>query len=407
MIRKLLVLALASIASVSAQASACNESEVTITTQADLDNLASCSTFGGNIILAETLGSAALNGIQEIMGNLVCSNNTQIASISAPQLTTIGGAFTLNGLTILTDLVFPVLETVGSINWITLPAVSQLTFTNGVTNCSNVLISDTDLTTLDGINLSSVSNLQINNNLNLDEITMGLTSISYQADISYNGNTAVAFPDLLWAHNLTLQGISSISTPMMSVVNASYLLISNDFESFSAPNLTSVGGVAIEKNQDLRRISFPQLTTVGAAGIEIANNTDLESFTFPKVTSVAGAIILDGDFFNASFPALNVVRGAVSIDSEGDFDCSAFDSLNSSGNIRGNDYRCEAASSSTSVVPTSTAAATSSSAEATTTEASNSASTAASSSSAGAASTSSSSYALSGLVAIAIFLGIF
>ncbi|KAK9236522.1 hypothetical protein V1525DRAFT_406826 [Lipomyces kononenkoae] len=355
MLRQVFLSALAIASVAHAATSVCNQTSITANAQSDLDNLSGCTTFGGDIILSPTLATATINGIQTISGNLICTNNTQITSITAPSLQTIGGTFQLHELTILNTLSFPRLTSVGSIDWVTLPAVSGLGFTTGVSSCEDVYISDTDLNTLSGLSLTTVSKLDINNNLNLNVINMGLTEASYQIDISFNGNTAVSFPSLVWAYNLTLQDVSSISTPSLSVVNASYLLISNVFSSFSAPNLTTVGGLSIDENQSLTNMSFPKLTTVGGSGLQVANNTKLTSISgFPSLTTVNGALDLEGNFTSASFPSLNLVRGAVNVDSNQNFDCSSFNSLNSKGGIRGNDYKCAAASSTTSIALSAT-----------------------------------------------------
>ncbi|KAK9375949.1 uncharacterized protein V1513DRAFT_441340 [Lipomyces chichibuensis] len=360
MFQKLFLSALAIASIANAATNVCNETSITANVQSDLDNLSGCTTFGGDIILSPTLSTATINGIQNISGSLICNNNTQITSISAPLLRSIGGTFQLSQLTILNTLSFPRLSSVGTIDWVTLPAVSGLSFTTGVTSCQDITISDTDLTSLTGINLTTVSKLDINNNLNLNDIEMGLTEATYQVDISFNGQTAVSFPYLQWAYNLTFQNVHSVDTPVLSVVNASYLLIKNVFSSISAPNLTTVGGLSIDENLSLTNMSFPKLTTIGGSGLQISNNTRLSSIGgFPNLSTVNGAIVLDGDFTNATFPSLTLVRGAVNIDSDDDFDCSSFNSLNSNGGIRGNDYKCAAASTTTSVALSATAAASS------------------------------------------------
>ncbi|KAK9456234.1 hypothetical protein V1511DRAFT_457269 [Dipodascopsis uninucleata] len=401
--------ALALAAVVNAATNVCSEAERTATTDADLANLSGCTTLSGNLILAETLTSATLTGIEQITGNLICSNNSQITSISAPSLNSIGGTFTLNQLTVLATLSFPVLTSVGAINWITLPGVDSLDFNTGVNKCDSVYISDTSLNSLDGINLTTITTLELNNNLNLDDVEMGVTSVSNMLDISFNGNTAVSFPSLQWANNLTFQDVSSISTPSLNTVNSTYQLINNTFTSLQAPNLTSVGGISVESNNKLTNISFPKLKTVGSAGLEIANNTKLTDLSgFPILSSISGALILDGDFVNASFPELTLVRGAVTIESEDDFDCSEFNDMNSSGSIRGNDYKCEAASTtSTSALTSATGSASSSgSVAATTTTAASTSSSATSTSAASANVVSTSGFAFSAVIA-ALFFGIF
>ncbi|KAK9369292.1 hypothetical protein V1509DRAFT_483179 [Lipomyces kononenkoae] len=407
MLRQLFLSALAIASVANAAASVCNETSITANAQSDLDNLSGCTTFGGDIILSPTLATATINGIQTINGNLICTNNTQITSITAPVLQTIGGTFQLQELTILNSLNFPRLTSVGSINWVTLPAVSGLGFTTGVTSCQDVYISDTDLNTLNGLSLTSVSKLDLNNNLNLNVVNMGLTEATYQVDISYNGNTAISFPNLVWAYNLTFQDVSSISTPSLAVVNASYLLISNVFSSFSAPNLTTVGGLSIDDNMSLTNMSFPKLTTVGGSGLQVANNTKLTSISgFPNLSTINGALDLEGNFTSASFPSLNLVRGAVNVDSNQNFDCSSFNSLNSNGGIRGNDYKCAAAFSTTSIALSATGTPSSRSTNSVSTT--GSASTAATSKSAAAPNlvVSSSGITFSAVLA-AVFFGIF
>ncbi|KAK9480517.1 hypothetical protein V1514DRAFT_350388 [Lipomyces japonicus] len=417
MLTKSFVAALALFASVhgaSSTTNVCTEDERTANSQADIDNLSGCSTLEGNLILASTLGSATINGIVNITGNLIATNNSQITSIVAPSLATIGGEFELNVLTVLSTLSFPALTSVGSINWVTLPSVGGLDFTTGINSSDNVYISDTGLSSLDGINLTTVDNFELNNNLNLDDVEMGVKSVSNHIDISFNGNTAVSFPSLVWANNLTFQDVSSLTTPYLSTVNASYLLINNTFTSVAAPNLTTVGGLYVQDNKQLTNISFPALKTVGSAGIEVSNNTDLEKFSFPVVQTVVGAIVLDGDFEEASFPKLTVVRGAVSIDSTGDFNCTDFNDLNSSGGIRGNDYKCEAAS--TTSTSSGTATATSSVASATSADATTTSTSVATTAAAAAATTThkssagelagASTFVIGGAIT-AFFLGLF
>ncbi|KAK9463452.1 uncharacterized protein V1516DRAFT_661583 [Lipomyces oligophaga] len=424
MISKSVLSVLALAASVYAQTS-CNATSLTAFTQADLDKISSCEVFSGNIILSPpTTGvSFSINGVQEIGGSLTCTSNANLTSLSAASLETIDGTFDLTEVTQLGTLNFPRLATVGAINWVTLPSIQSLTFTTGVTNCQDILISDTSLSTLDGISLTQVARLEVNNCLDLDEISMPLQYVTDAVDISYNGATNVTFPSLVWANNLTFQDVSSISTPKLSTVNASYIIISNTMKSFVSKNLTSVGGLSVSKNDALTSLSFPNLETIGTAGLEISNNTKLVDISgFPKLTSVSGAIVLAGDFDNATFPDLDLVRGAVTIESTGDFDCSDFDDMKENREIRGNDYVCSAASTSTSASLTASATESGSSSEVTSdatttsdsssetssTAASATSAAASSSSSAGAAivGTSTSGVAFGGLIA-AIFFGIF
>jgi hypothetical protein len=329
-----------------------------------LDNISSCTSFDGDITLDPSLTTATINGVVNITGSLSVSNSSTLNSISAPTLESIGDTFNINIATTLETLNFPVLTSVGSINWLSLPQLSAITFPQEVTNATNVVISDTGLTSLNGINVQNVATFNINNNRALQAVTVGLQTVTNALSISFNGNAVQAsFPDLLWANNATFQDLSSISLPNITAVNNSLGFVNNSIPGLSLPQLKTVGqSLFIVANNQLTNISFPKLSTIGG-GFQIANNTDLNTIMgFPKVSSVGGAIDFVGNFSSAALPALDVVRGGVDIESDNkNFNCSAWNQAHDNGDIQGNSYVCKAASSSTSVAITATGSSTGSS----------------------------------------------
>jgi hypothetical protein len=317
-----------------------------------LDSIASCQTFSADINISGTLGNAVINGVQKLSGNLNVNNATSLGSLAAPSLESISDSFSLSALTILSTLSFPKLTSVGSINWVTLPALSGLQFNSVVTSAANIYISDTGLTSLDGIDIEDVGTFNINNNRFLNDVTVNLKTISNSLDISFNAQqVSASFPALQWANNITFRDVSSVSLPNITNVNASLGFINNTFPGLSLPQLQNVGGsLAIVSNSKLSNISFPVLETIGG-GFLIANNSDLPSVLgFPSVKSVGGAIDFTGDFNSAELPGLNLVKGGVNIDSNSDsFNCSSWNDAHSNGDIQGDSYVCKGASSSTSV----------------------------------------------------------
>jgi hypothetical protein len=220
-----------------------------------------------------------------------------MTGLSGADLNSIGGAFELQGLTILSTLGFPSLTSVKSINWIDLPGLQELTFTQGVSTANDVVISDTQLNSLTGINLQTVENININNNPYLTLINTQITNVTQSFTIDANAqNLKVELPNLIFAFNMTLRNISSISIPSLESVNTTLGFYGDYLTSIMAPNLTSVGGdLAIVANAELTNISMPELTTVGG-GLTIANNSALLTIDGFSSLKTTGAINMSGNF---------------------------------------------------------------------------------------------------------------
>jgi hypothetical protein len=318
----------------------CDGPTTTITTSSDAQALQDCSTIKGDVVISSSAsGTIAINGVQQITGNLSCQNAGQLTELSADQLGTIGGIFSLSNLTILSTLAFSSLNSVNEIEWVGLPALQGLNFPQGVSQAQNVLISNTQLNTLSGIELTTVGNIDINNNpylntVNVNEIINITGTLNFAANYKELG---ITFDNLQQANNMTFRNVSSISMPSLSLVNGSLGLISDTFQSFSAPNLTSTGGaLAFVDSPNLSNISMPQLKEVGG-GFLIANNSALLSIDgFPKLQTIVGALDFAGDFNNASLPALKDVRGGLNIQtSSTTFDCTPFENDKSNSVVKG------------------------------------------------------------------------
>lgn len=133
----------------------CSGPSITITTSEDASAIANCRTYDGDVIISsQASGQISINGVGAITGDLRCTNASQLTSISADQLATIGGRFDLQELQIMSTLAFTYLNGVNTINWIALPALQALNFGGqGVTRANNVYISNTGLTDLKGSTL--------------------------------------------------------------------------------------------------------------------------------------------------------------------------------------------------------------------------------------------------------------
>lgn len=245
-------------------------------------------------------GSISLDGIQTIGGSLICHDAVNLTSLSGENLRSIGKNFDLEGLITLSTLDFPSLKQVDTISWSALPALQQLTFTAKIDQAKTVVITNTQLNSLDGIDLQEVDTFNVNNNQYLKSVDLQLANVSTSLNVEANGQDLEAsFPNLIWAFNITFRNCSDISIPSLQSVNGSIGFFDNYFTNLSAPNLTSTGtngAVVFVSNSKLTTIDLPLLKTVGGT-FQIANNSALQIVNgTPNLQVVAGAIDFTGSF---------------------------------------------------------------------------------------------------------------
>jgi len=287
-----------------------NSATLTIAKSADAVPLASCTTYSGSVAIPTDLSDApdgnghtslSVNGVQAITGNLTVQNAVTLASLSFGDLKSIGG-LSLGGLTVLSELSMNSLSTLTSMNFTALPALQQLSFgTTGLTKATSVLITNTGLGSLQGINnLDSVSGFNVNNNPSLQNISLQVTSIKGSLDIEANdgfqSGLSTSFPMLQTAMNMTFRNCSSVDLPSLANVTDDLGFYGNTMQSFAAPNLTTVGGLIFVDNTQLTNISIPGLISVNGS-YQIANNTQLLKINgFTKLATVGGALDFNGNF---------------------------------------------------------------------------------------------------------------
>lgn len=269
-----------------------------IENQSDAEGLASCSTVKGDIsVSSDFSGSLSLSGVEKIDGDLTINNATQLTSFSADSVSEITGTFKLASLTTLSNLAFPKLDSVGSLDLKVLPALESLSFDTGVTTAGDVYIYDTKLGSLDGISLETVGAFDIENNRYLKTVNVNNLK-NATGDITFASNydaLEIELPNLGDGKNLTCRNISSISVPSLKKLSGSLGFYGTDFKSFIAPNLTSTGDLVFMNNKKLSNISMSRLEKVNG-GFQIARNDKLQEIDLPKLERVTGAIDFSGKF---------------------------------------------------------------------------------------------------------------
>ncbi|KAL4889055.1 GPI-anchored cell wall organization protein-domain-containing protein [Aspergillus ambiguus] len=348
-------------------ASDCGEGDtIKIENQSDADGYASCKTVKGNIEVNEHYsGDLNLNGIQEIDGSLTVDGAVNMTSLTGSSLESISSTFKLNGLTTLTTLSFGSLTSVDKLSFTALPELQTLDFSKGVSDATSVTITNTGLTSLDGISLKQVETFDITENTQLKTVNVNnLKNATGLINFAGNLNSLqIELPNLSGGQNMTFRNVSSVSIPSLKELSGQLGFWGDSFTSFAAPNLTETGDLVFVDNSKLSNISMPQLKTVNG-GFQIARNDKLSSIDFPKLAQVSGAIDFSGEFDEASLPALENVKGGFNMQSTGNFSCDSFKKLHSDKVIRGS-FKCEASTSNPTTKDGSSGSSTGSSASTT------------------------------------------
>ncbi|KAM9914921.1 hypothetical protein OXX69_000193 [Metschnikowia pulcherrima] len=331
--------------------SACSFKDFTATASSQVASVAACATAVGDILISgDAFGAIDITGVKQIYGDLRINGTQQATSFNAPTLQLVSGQLEISDATILSNVNLAQLTTVGTLVYNALPALESTGLTSGVTSAESILFTNTGLTSLSGINVYKLTTFEVSNNADIASIDSGLESVTDTLAINYNSDKVEVYLDQLTsAQNVIFQKIASLSVGNLTAVNGSLSLQSNTFEDFEFPVLTSVGNsLSIEQNDDLTEFDFPVLKTIGGA-LSIQDNSDLESFSFfPNLTSVGGSITIDGDFNNGTLPKLNKVSGGFNLTTTGELSCDSFIKLNSNGDIKGDKFYCEGASSTVS-----------------------------------------------------------
>lgn len=284
----------------------------TITASADATALASCTTYSGSVAIQTGLSTPTdtnghqqiqVDNLQKIDGNLTITGVPALAQISFGSLKEITGSCLFAFLSGLASVNMPALNSVKQLNLTALPVLQTLNFgTEGVTKAQSILITNTGLSSLDGLNnLESVDSIDINNNQALQNITMKkVISISKSLSIvdNYGLTTGlnVDFPLLQTAQNMTFRNCSDIKLPAIENVTEDLGFYGNAFVTFSANNLTTLGSLILDNNAQLTNATFSSLTSINESFL-ITENPEMHIVNgFQAVAVIGGTLDFSGNF---------------------------------------------------------------------------------------------------------------
>lgn len=268
-----------------------------ISSPEEATKIATCTTYSGHILIETPAPSIALDGIENLIGNLSVSDNHNTSDLSSSSLLTISGELLLFGAYALATISFPKLHSIGTLSLDDTPSLQKFEFDAGV-NVSNLSIWSynsihelkLNINYADRVSLSAIGN----KTFTLPLRTVGDLDVRWQSD-----NMLMEFPDLTWANDIDCIHCANISMPALTTVNGTY----SYYQSFNLPSnstlelpsLNAVNGeLRILSNDNISEVSFPKLFTVG--NLTIMENARLTSLNLGLLSTVDGFVNLTGDF---------------------------------------------------------------------------------------------------------------
>ncbi|CAM0140047.1 protoplasts-secreted [Umbelopsis sp. WA50703] len=294
------------------QAQSCSGQAI-ITSQADLDNIESCSSYDGTISIDGTnVESLDMDGIQRISGDLIMRNNDNLNSFNAPALQSIRGQLEMSNQTRLSQFTVPNLKNVSSITLAVLPQLDDVSFVNALSGLSTISIADTLVQSIQNPYITNLRQLRLTNNNNLTTIQLDkLSKVEGKLYVTANGPSCSAeFPKLTSIQSATFRNLNNINLPALTVSTQDISFNQNLAHDLKLDALISVGGsLIVVDNNELSNLTMSNLTTIGGA-FAVGNNTKLLAIDgFPKLQEVKGTVDFAGAFDKANIPALKNVRG--------------------------------------------------------------------------------------------------
>ncbi|KAF7729509.1 hypothetical protein EC973_004183 [Apophysomyces ossiformis] len=313
--------------------------------QADLDSIKLCKTYKGTISIENT-GAAdiKLDGIELLEGDLTVSDNSALTRLTMPALEAVNGAIKLQNNKLLNTLDMRKLAALRSFEISVHPALNLLSFPSGLSQADRLMVTDTTVTQINGLKLSSISDMVISNNIYLKSLAVGnLTQLKGSLTVTANSQALnLDFSSLLALNDGSFRNLAGIDFSNLNRISGDISFISNTFSSLSLPKLAEVAGtLTLSNNGQLSNLSMPQLRHLGGA-LSVGGNQRLEIIdAFPSLEEVDGTLDLTGGFDDVQLPHLNDVRGGLNVQTSSNrFLCDEMNKLKN-GVIKGNSFVCK------------------------------------------------------------------
>lgn len=332
----------------------CSQNVFDVRSQRDLNQLIGCTILDGHLRIADYEDHEAdLGQIQQIKGDLIVKNASELIKINGASLESITGDMHLAGLTSIQTITLPRLSRAGSIEWDVLPLLANVEVSDFVDGLNKLIVSDTSLTSFEGFGTEELSVLKIHNNRYLEKVSLGVKTVANELSIAGNSDEMdISLKNLSHAQDVTVRDVNSIELDSLQEIGSTAGFINNHFSSLKLPKLKSVGGtLSISENSKLTQIELKEVTEIDG-GLVIVKNPRVTKVDFlPKLMVVGGAVELVGQFDEASFSSLKLVKGSSIVNTKSNrFDCNKWTKSDARRVVRGGKIECSAASKSTQIL---------------------------------------------------------
>lgn len=329
----------------------CSQNVFDVRSQRDLNQLIGCAVLDGHLKIADYEDSEAdLGQIQQVRGDFTVKNASSLIKINGDSLQSITGDMYLTGLTSIQTITLPQLSRAGSIEWDVLPLLSTVEVSEFVDGLNKLIVSDTSLTSFQGFGTEELSVLKIHNNRYLEKVSLGVKKVANELSIAGNSDEMdISLKNLSHAQDVTIRDVNSIELDSLEEIASTAGFINNYFSSLKLPKLRSVGGtLSISENTRLTQIELKNVQDIDG-GLVIVKNPRVTKIDFlPKLMVVGGAVELVGQFDEASFPNLKLVKGSSIVKTTSNrFDCNKWTKSDARRVVRGGKIECSAASKTT------------------------------------------------------------
>lgn len=141
------------------------EKNIKIMSQADLDSIRTCKIFKGTIDIDHiAVAQLRMEGVEQLIGDLLLNGNVDLQTFSAPELQKVDGAIKIENHTILNKVEFPKLTEANTFSMIVLPALEVINFPAGLTKVNTLRIEDTRAPKIDGFRPETIDSFTLLSN---------------------------------------------------------------------------------------------------------------------------------------------------------------------------------------------------------------------------------------------------
>ncbi|KAI9277443.1 hypothetical protein BY458DRAFT_545798 [Sporodiniella umbellata] len=334
------------------------EKNLNVMNQSDLNTIQHCKNFQGTITISKIgpAPSLRLDGVENLVGDLILTGNSDLGAFSAPSLKTVQGSVRIENHTILSKAEFPQLTEVKELAFSVLPALENIRFPAGLSKVSTMKIEDTRAPKVDGFKAETISSFVLNNNNYMK--SFDFSSVKQADEVMILGNNRVLSFDaskLEVLKTAKILNLAQIQLDALTQVRSDISFLENEFSSLKMDSLQTIGGTfTLANNNKLAETSFKGLNLISGA-LSIGSNSALSSIDgFTSLAEIHGTCDLAGSFDTYSLPALQDVRGGMRIQTTSSkLACSDIERrLKGENIVKGTAWSCSASMSEDQMAPT-------------------------------------------------------